>query len=68
MNVEIEATVATMDVLVSRVRVVIAVIEKAVAILEDAIASVSRFISIGGVSLSAVAPDLALHEGPEALV
>lgn len=68
MNVEIEATVATMDVLVSRVRVVIAVIEKAVASLGGAIASVSRFISIGGVSLNAIAPDLALNEGPEALV
>lgn len=68
MNVEIEATVATMDVLVSRVRVVIAAIEKAVASLGEVIASISRFISIGGVSLSAVAPDHALSERRGAFV
>lgn len=69
MDVRVEVEAATMGVLFSRVRVtaekVIATISK---VTKTLVTSTLRFISIGGVSLSAVAPDLALYEGPEALV
>lgn len=69
MDVRIEATVATMDVLVSRIRV--AVVKRFVqeaAAVSTAVASFPRLLSRGNTSQNAVAPDFALFKGPEALV
>ena len=62
MNVEIKAEAATMGVLFSHVRVVVGTVEKMVSPIGEFIALVSTFLSIGGVSLNAVAPDYALSE------
>ena len=69
MDVKIEAAVATMDVLVSRVRVVIATIcEVLSTFLSDPVASIFAFLSRGGVSQSAIAPDLNMEERTGVLV
>lgn len=68
MDVKIEATVATMDVLVSRIRVVVAVIVEIAGGAVASLVSIFTFLSRGNTSQNAVSPDHALFEGPEALV